>query len=374
MEERLWERIGVLHALLVAMMVVAATITLSDPRVPGSDQVLALGLSVVALLWHWLMVARRPEWWTRVLPMTVYWTGASGLVLGMVSVHQSYSVVLYALYPLMFVTLDWWGLLPVAGVTGAVAWLLAGPSAPRGVLLSVLSSTAVALLIALFVNTLLRQHEKLRDTRAELAVASRHAGVLEERERLARELHDTVAQSFTSIVTHLEAADQAFDDRAEDAREHVLTARSTAREGLDEVRRSVQALRPDLLEERSLPQALERTLTRWSATSGVRAELRTTGSVTVLRPETETALLRITQEALTNVARHAGANRVIVSLSYLGDTVTLDVDDDGAGITAVREGGFGLVGMRERIEGVGGELTIESEPGQGTTIAASVPS
>ncbi|GAA4024028.1 sensor histidine kinase [Allokutzneria multivorans] len=374
MEERLWERVGVLHALLVAMMVVAAVITLSDTRVSGSDQVLVLGLSAVALLWHWLMVARHPEWWTRVLPMTVYWTGATGLVLGMVSVHQSYSVVLYALYPLMFVTLDWWGLLPVAGVTGAVAWLLAGPSAPRGVLLSVLSSTAVALLIALFVNALLRQHEKLRDTRAELAVASRHAGVLEERERLARELHDTVAQSFTSIVTHLEAADQAFDDRAEDAREHVLTARSTAREGLDEVRRSVQALRPDLLEDRSLPQALERTLTRWSATSGVRAELRTTGSVTALHPETETALLRITQEALTNVARHAGANRVIVSLSYLGDTVTLDVDDDGAGITSVREGGFGLVGMRERIEGVGGELTIESEPGQGTTIAASVPS
>ncbi|MCP3804876.1 sensor histidine kinase [Allokutzneria sp. A3M-2-11 16] len=374
MEEQLWERIWVWHALLAAMVVVSTGIAQSDTRMSGSDRLLVLGLSVAVLVWHWLMMARRPEWWLRPLPMTVYWVGMTGLVLALVTLHQHHSVMLYALYPLMFVTLGWWAMLPVAGVTGFVAWTLAGPAAPRGVLLSVLSSTAVALLIALFVNALVKQHERLREARAELAETARRAGVLEERERLARELHDTVAQSFTSIVTQLEAADQAFDGRAEDAREHVVTARTTARDGLDEVRRSVQALRPDLLEEASLPQALERTLLWWSAASGVRAELRTTGDVTALHPETETALLRVTQEALTNVARHADANRVIVSLSYLGDTVTLDVDDDGAGTTVAREGGFGLVGMRERIAGVGGALIIESEPGQGTTIAASVPS
>ncbi|MFB9905375.1 sensor histidine kinase [Allokutzneria oryzae] len=378
MDEHAWDRLWVWHALLVAMVVVATGIALSDARLSGTDQVLVLALAVTLLLWHWLMMARRPEWWLRALPMTVYWTVMTGLVVGLVMLHPHHSIMLYALYPLMFVTLDWWALVPVAGVTGVVSWLLAGPEAPRGVLLSVLSSTAVALLIALFVHALMRQHEQLRETRAELAETARHAGVLEERERLARELHDTVAQSFTSIVTQLEAADQAFDGRAADAREHVVTARSTARDGLDEVRRSVRALRPDLLEEASLPQALERTLLRWSATSGVHAELRTTGDVISLHPETETALLRITQEALANVARHAGANRVIVSLSYLGDTVTLDVDDDGAGITAAPgprgEGGFGLVGMRERIAGVGGELSVESEPGQGTTIAVSVPS
>ena len=96
-----------------------------------------------------------------------------------------------------------------------------------------------------------------------------------------------------------------------------------------------------------------------------------------LQPESELALLRAAQESLTNIARHAGASRAVVSLSFLGDTVTLDVDDDGAGFDGIprprSDGGFGLLGMRERIEAAGGELTVESHRGEGTTIAVSVP-
>jgi signal transduction histidine kinase len=178
-------------------------------------------------------------------------------------------------------------------------------------------------------------------------------------------------------VTQLESAEQALVERPEDAREHLEKARRTARESLDEVRCSVRALRPDLLRSASLTEALERAVRQASADSGVPVELRTTGDPVPLHPETELALLRTAQEALANAARHAAASRVIVSLSYLGDTVTLDVDDDGVGFDGrprVRpDGGFGLIGMRERVEAAGGELTVESAPGQGTTIAASVP-
>jgi signal transduction histidine kinase len=109
----------------------------------------------------------------------------------------------------------------------------------------------------------------------------------------------------------------------------------------------------------------------------VPAELRTTGRSCALRPDVETALLRTAQEALANVARHARASRVVVSLSYLDDVVTLDVDDDGVGFDGTPrprpDGGFGLVGIGERIAAVGGELSIEAASGRGTTLAVSVP-
>ena len=123
--------------------------------------------------------------------------------------------------------------------------------------------------------------------------------------------------------------------------------------------------------------AVRRTVREWSEVTGIAAETRITGNAMTLPGETEVSLLRVTQEALANIAKHAKASRVIVSLTYLDDTVTLDIDDDGVGITGSTEPradrGFGLIGMRERITSVGGELSIESAPGEGTTIAVSVP-
>jgi signal transduction histidine kinase len=139
----------------------------------------------------------------------------------------------------------------------------------------------------------------------------------------------------------------------------------------------VHALRPDLLEHSGLQEALDRVVRRWSAETGVLAELRTTGRSVALRPDAETALLRAAQEALTNVARHARASRVVVSLSYLEDLVTLDVDDDGVGFHGTpqprADGGFGLVAIGERVASVGGELSVEAAAGQGTTVAVQVP-
>ena len=149
-----------------------------------------------------------------------------------------------------------------------------------------------------------------------------------------------------------------------------------AHEGLAETRRLVWALRPIALEGGSLAESLERALDRWRATTGGRATLTVTGDVGALHPDVEVTLLRTAQESLANAARHSGAREVTVSLSYLGDVVTLDVHDDGVGIEpGARPGGLGLGlrGMRERVERLGGSVAIESAPGEGTTIGVSLP-
>src|ERR1700744_5274021 len=211
---------------------------------------------------------------------------------------------------------------------------------------------------------------------AQLLVQAREAGAGDERQRLAREIHDTLAQGLTGIITQLEAAQQT---RAEAERERRITnAKRLARDSLAEARRSVQALRPQALEDARLPEALAAEGARWSATSGVTAEVEVTGEARPLHPEVEVTLLRVAQEALANVAKHARASRAGVTLSYMGDVVTLDVRDDGAGFApgngaSPSGGGFGLIAMRQRVQRLAGQLEVESEPGTATAISASVP-
>ncbi|MGI5170814.1 sensor histidine kinase [Spirillospora sp. CA-253888] len=191
---------------------------------------------------------------------------------------------------------------------------------------------------------------------AQLLVQAREAGVSDERRRLAAEIHDTIAQGLAGIITQLQAAEES---------EHVRRATDLARESLREARRSVQDLAPTHLEHDSLPTALKKI------TDG-RAHLTVTGTTEPLHDELEAALLRIAQEALANAVRHAHADRVGVTLSYMDDEVTLDIRDDGRGFDRP-SGGFGLTAMRERAERVAGTLEIESEPGRGTAVSARVP-
>jgi signal transduction histidine kinase len=142
----------------------------------------------------------------------------------------------------------------------------------------------------------------------------------------------------------------------------------------------VHAVRPESLESARLPEALSEVVRRWSTMNGVAAELVTTGTPRPLHPEVEIVLLRTGQEALANVAKHAAAYRVALTLSYMEDVVTLDVLDDGAGFDIAAagtdgrtSGGFGLTSMRQRVDQLTGTLTIESEPGGGTAVSATVP-
>jgi signal transduction histidine kinase len=241
---------------------------------------------------------------------------------------------------------------------------------------------------------------------AQLLIQAREAGAGDERQRMAREIHDTLAQGLTGIITQLEAAQQTGGDAERERR--IGNAKRLARDSLAEARRSVQALRPQALENSRLPEALADEVARWSATSGVPGE--TTGDARALHPEVEVTLLRVAQEALANVAKHARASRAGVTLSYMEDVVSLDVCDDGAGFAlpaspngsstngnstngnstngnsangnsangnsangSRANGGFGLIAMRQRVSRLAGQLAIESEPGAGTAVSASLP-
>lgn len=211
----------------------------------------------------------------------------------------------------------------------------------------------------------------------QLVTQAREAGVLDERRRMAREIHDTLAQGLTGIVTQLQAAEQAAARTPGEQpgwRRHVAAATQLARESLTEARRSVDALRPQPLEGCRLSEALSDVAQRWSALNGIPAQVTTTGTARPVDPEAEFALLRAAQEALANVARHAYATRVGLTISYMESEVALDVRDDGVGFDpAVRDRGFGLVAMRQRIAALSGTLQVESEPGGGTAISACVP-
>jgi signal transduction histidine kinase len=222
----------------------------------------------------------------------------------------------------------------------------------------------------------LRENASLQ---AQLVSQAREAGVLDERQRMAREIHDTLAQGLTGIITQLEAAEQA-QGLPEAWRRHLHNASRLARASLAEARRSVEAGRPVALDKAPLPEALATAAREWTALNGVPVDVTTTGDPVRLHPDVETALLRTAQEALANVAKHARASRVGVTLSYMGDEVSLDVRDDGVGFVAPngsggREAGagFGLSAMRQRVSRVAGTLDVESAPGEGTAISARVP-
>ena len=199
---------------------------------------------------------------------------------------------------------------------------------------------------------------------AQLVEQAREAGVQDERQRMAGEIHDTLAQGLAGIVTQLEAA-----EHSDDWRRHLDQARALARSSLTEARRSVRALRPEQLEEATLVQAIG-DLAR-GVDLPVVAE--STGTVRRLPVDVESALFRVAQEGLTNVTKHARASTVWVTLTYLDDVVVLDLRDDGVGCTATATGGYGLDAMRQRLARVGGRLEIETGPGEGTVISASIP-
>ena len=199
--------------------------------------------------------------------------------------------------------------------------------------------------------------------------------ILRERDRMARDVHDTVAQSFTGIIIQLEAAEDSLQrGDLNEAGVHLRRVGKLAREGLAEAGRSVQALRPQVLQDQSLRAALEQIIRRMTPGSGLRASLRCTGQPRPLAAHVAEGLLRIGQEALTNTLKHAHADRFQAQLDFSPGEVRLEVTDNGCGFEAgTTIGGFGLLGMKERVARLGGRLEIESSPGHGCCIVVAVP-
>ena len=246
------------------------------------------------------------------------------------------------------------------------------------ILMIILSLLTFLTIIGAFISSIIIQStdrqrliDDLTRSRANLMKAEREAGRLTERQRLARDIHDTLAQHFTSIVMHLSAAKYS---NPESVQSEVQQAEDAAREGLDEIRRIVWDMRPEQIEKASFVEAVEELAARWSAENSVLVKMKVTGTPRSLPASAETALLRISQEAMHNITKHAQAKNVNITFSFMEDVFVMDIADDGLGFDLSKASdGFGLKTMRDRIEELSGIFTIESEQGRGTAIAVSLP-
>jgi len=350
-------------------------------------------LTAVLILWHWFGMWQAHKgltsWDERPLPRFAVIMGDIILWFILVSISPAYYIGLFGMFIMVFRHL------PIRyAVIAAILLMIAtiveqindtGESLrlTDPLLWLFFFMVLISIIMGFWISTIIEQStqrrhliEQLEATQSELAAAERREGVLEERQRLAREIHDTLAQGFTSIILQLESAEQALSDR-EITQKHLDRARLTARSSLEQARRVVQDLRPDSLEKHTLSEAIERATLRWKDETGISVATKTTGNIIPLHPNIEVTLLRATQEALNNIRKHARSTDVQLTLSYMGDVVILDVQDDGVGLDGAEpsplSGGYGLQAMRERVEACGGNLTIESEPGEGTTIAITIP-
>jgi signal transduction histidine kinase len=387
-----------------ALLIVLAAVAL--PWHQADRVALPVGLSLCALMAGWMLFMWRlhPAWRTRVPHVVVFVVGLQLITLALV-LWEAFALLAAVCfgYTRALPRLSW----QLAGAAGVA--LIAACSQTAGLNSSELFHVAVGI-VALTVDLLLMgslawllwEHEQqaARNQRAlaeleaanrrleatiaeneglhqQLLANAREAGVLDERRRMAREIHDTLAQGLTGIVTQLQAAERAAERTPADPagwRRHVAAATRLARDSLTEARRSVDALRPEPLEGCRLSEALAGVAERWSALNGVPAQVTTTGTARPIHAEAEFALLRAAQEALANVARHAHATRVGLTISFMENEVALDVRDDGVGFDlAALDHGFGLVAMRQRIAHLSGSLQVESEPGGGTAVSACVP-
>ena len=370
------------HGFFYLLLAYATATALVDASLSAAGVAARLALAGALGAWYaWWMIAR-PHTSGRNVAFLV---GAVALWVPLIVLHPAFLWLgLGVLAPLCLHDLRH-GAAVVLVVAAGLLWQLAhqqgGVPWPAVVAVSVFAAGTV--LSVGYVGAIVRQSrerqrllEQLEATRSELAAAERRAGMLQERQRLARDIHDTLSQGFASVVLLLEAAEESLaTGRPVD--QTIAQALRSARDNLAESRRVVWALRPRPLAEQSLPQALEELTGRLAEETGLHAQTTTTGTQRPLGTQAETALLRIAQEALANVRKHAAATNVTLTLSYLDDVVVLDVADDGAGFDPAAPraaaSGLGLGAMRERVSQLGGHLTIESAPGEGTTIAAELP-
>lgn len=402
-----------LHALLFGLLALAAGRAVTDSS-PRAGWVVAACAVLAAV---YLAGVRAPVVHRSARAGAVWLAGLCAAWAGLLVVSPD---GLWIAFPLYFLELHLlrlrWGVAAVAVTAcAAIGGFLAHSSAVTpGAFLGPLLGGAVAVATVLGYQALYRESERRRElieelitTRAELAAAERGAGILAERERLAREIHDTLAQGLSSIHLLLRAAERTLSEGAAGAAgasaaadpdpvagtgagarsgagagpaataaalAHIARAREAAQENLAEARRFVRALTPPDLEHGSLPAALERLC---AGAPGPRVRFSLSGTPRPLPTPYEVALLRIAQSALANVVRHAGAGRAEITLTFMDTSVTLDIVDDGRGFDPSSapsgEGGFGLPAMRSRAETLSGLFTVESSPGQGTAVAVTLP-
>lgn len=351
-DDTVWAESG-LAALFAVLYVLGARV--ATVRGPRRTLVGALWIAALTTVWVALLVLV-PEAAYLVFPLFFLYLHVLPRIVGPVAVVVATAISIVAL-----------------GVHGG--FTVGGVIGP-------LVGAGVALLIGLGYRALAREAverealvAELLATRDLLAATERQQGVLTERARLAREIHDTVAQGLSSIQMLLHAAEAADGERP--GIDHIRLARSTAADGLADTRRFIRELAPPSLDA-GLAAALGRLSQQWRR-DGLRIEVSVPTGGADLTMDVQTALLRIAQGAVANVAQHAGATTVDIGLTLSPTSATLVVHDDGVGFDRDRVGldtatsdSFGLRAMAERVEQLGGGLTVDSAPGRGTTVTAVV--
>jgi signal transduction histidine kinase len=397
LNERLWLRVWV--ATQAAAMSVACLVILAGGwRAFAASETAARTIVIVALLvayhaagvrWHGWML-RRP--WAVFLFVPLGWA----LFVAAIATHGVFSVLLLGAILQGFVFLPFaWAIATLAMVMLVLTTAVIRQPMIESARLTIARVSGLLATGIMFGTVMLYIHRanrdaairarllrQLDDAQRDLAARAREAGALEERQRLARDIHDTLAQGFTSVIKHLEAIELSFQapgakpaDVLRGALPHVANAQAVSRASLAEIRRLVWALRPAPLDDGPLPAAIERLVAQWSASNGI-ATACNIGALPTLRPEAEVIILRATQEALSNAAKHARAAKVTIGLHCVDELVLLSVDDDGCGFAesdAHGPGKMGIVGMRERVRPLGGRVFIESEPRGGTSLTVALP-
>ncbi|WP_203920368.1 sensor histidine kinase [Rugosimonospora africana] len=377
--EHAWKR-GMIMRDAYCGIVLAGSLAAVWSTGAGIGRVVSIAALCALVPWYCL-VGRRARRDSPVPARTVcYQLGVLGLLMTAQVATLTSSVVLFALVPQSFMLLPiGWGMLALALFN--VVPVVEAVSSPSVGVVAVVGVVALCMAFGAqfswWIQRIIQQSRERADliaqlvaTRAELAESERQAGMLAERQRLAMEIHDTLAQGFTSILMLLEAAESA---PPEQARMHRERAARAARENLAEARALVSAQPPTELAGSSLPNALRRLVGRLGEETDVTTSWELTGEPRGLHAGTEVIVLRCAQEALTNVRRHAEAARAALRLRYLPGAVRLEVSDDGAGFDPTAAAGFGLTGMRERVTHAGGRLAIRSTPGSGTVLTVEVP-
>ena len=391
--QKRWGRIW--NTITYAILVVSIGVCVADADINWHFKAAAAGFSSLWGVWYWLFVIRS-RIWNRHFAILFFSFVLSIFLAAVLSwINPVFAILLFAYFGIAFRALPVKWAIPnviLASIALAVRYMDFGDGwftiKNFLFLLGFLTMAFFASMLGLYISSIARQsHERqrmikeLESTQGELARAEREAGVLEERQRLAGEIHDTLAQGFTSIILQLETAELAIDSDPAEARSHVERALKAARDSLAEARSVLWALRPEILQREPFGAALGRTAQKWEETTGIQAEVKISEETGLLPPNVEVTLLRAAQEALVNVHKHAHASSVSLTLSYMEDVVILDVQDNGRGFAATgtsdQDGlfseGYGLPAMRERVEHLGGRVSVETAPGEGTTLVVEIP-
>ncbi|HJT94962.1 MAG TPA: sensor histidine kinase [Mycobacterium sp.] len=376
----LWEAyvVGICLAAMIAVI-------LLDHRFPGEVPVAIAALA--GLVVCVLALGRRATWLPERSWRTFMFVGVV-VALWTLALWASPVAVaaVPALYPLVFATLSLGTALVVTTAINLIPLTLVllaqgirSPNLSMAIAFTLIGVVA-APVIGTVIMTSMRQRRELSALVAELAASraegarlSREAGTAAERERLAREIHDTLAQGFTSIVALAQAVEPELETDTAAAKRHVELIRTTARENLAEARAMVAELTPTALHGGSLQSAIQRQCDRLSDESGIAVTMHADDDLPALGMAADVVLLRATQEAFSNIRKHAQASTVTVDLSANHQGVRLAVVDNGIGLSDDHTEGFGLRGMRARAVQVGATMSVSATAGGGTTVTVEVP-